>query len=57
VLVGDVILEFDGHAVESPEELLELLNGDRVGRTTPLSVLRGGQAQEVRVTVGTREAS
>ena len=31
VLVGDVLLEFDGHAVESPEELLDLLLGDRVG--------------------------
>ncbi|MGH9314550.1 MAG: S1C family serine protease [Vicinamibacterales bacterium] len=57
VLVGDVILEFDGHAVESPEELLELLTGDRVGRVAPLRVLRGGQAQDLRVTVGTREAS
>ena len=32
VLVGDVLLEFDGHAVDSPEDLLDLLLGDRVGR-------------------------
>jgi serine protease DegQ len=57
VLVGDVILEFDGRAVDSPEALLELLTGDRVGRAVPLHVLRGGQPQELRVTVGTREAS
>ena len=29
MLVGDLLLEFDGHPVESPEELLDLLLGDR----------------------------
>ena len=32
VLVGDVLLEFDGHPVEAPEQLLDLLLGDRVGK-------------------------
>jgi S1-C subfamily serine protease len=54
VLVGDVLLEFDGRAVESPEELLDLLLGDRVGREVPLKVLRGGTATSVTVTVGER---
>ena len=31
VLLGDVLFEFDGRGVESPEDLLELLAGDRVG--------------------------
>jgi S1-C subfamily serine protease len=56
VLVGDVLLEFDGHAVESPEELLDLLLGDRVGRGVPVKVLRGGVATELTVTVGERPA-
>jgi S1-C subfamily serine protease len=55
VLVGDVLLDFDGHPVESPEHLLQLLGGDRIGRAVPLRLLRGGQAQRVTVTVGTRE--
>jgi len=54
VLIGDVLLEFDGHAVESPEELLDLLLGDRVGRAVPLKVLRGGALTEMTVTVGER---
>jgi S1-C subfamily serine protease len=54
VLVGDVLLEFDGHAVESPEELLDLLLGDRVGRAVPLKVLRGGVVAEFTVAVGER---
>ena len=50
VLVGDILVEFDGHPVESPEDLLDLLLGDRVGRSVPLRVLRGGKAMELAVT-------
>jgi S1-C subfamily serine protease len=54
VLVGDVVLEFDGHQVESPEDLLDLLLGDRVGRDVTLDVLRGGTPLRLTVTVGER---
>jgi S1-C subfamily serine protease len=54
VLVGDILLEFDGHAIESPEELLDLLLGDRVGRKVPVKVVRGGKVEELSVTVGER---
>jgi S1-C subfamily serine protease len=54
LIVGDVVLQFDGQPVESPEDLLDLLRGDRVGRTVPVRILRGGAAQDVSVTVGTR---
>jgi S1-C subfamily serine protease len=54
VLVGDLLLEFDGHPVEAPEELLDLLLGDRVGRAVALKILRGGTVAEVTVTVGER---
>jgi S1-C subfamily serine protease len=54
VLVGDVLLEFDGHAVESPEELLDLLLGDRVGKAVALKLLRGGAVTQATVTVGER---
>jgi S1-C subfamily serine protease len=56
LLVGDVLLAFDGTPLESPEDLLDLLTGDRVGRTVTLRVLRAGLAQDVAVTVGTRDA-
>ena len=42
LLVGDVIVAFDGVPVREPDELLTLLRGDRVGRAVPLEVLRGG---------------
>src|SRR5262245_15801665 len=56
LLVGDLLLEFDGHAVEAPEELLDLLLGDRVGKTVNLKVLRGGQAIDLPIAVGERPA-
>jgi len=54
VLVGDVLLEFDGHPIESPEDLLDLLVGDRVGRRVTIRTLRGGAVVELAVTVGER---
>jgi len=57
LIVGDIVLDFDGRAVDSPEDLLDLLRGDRVGRPVPLRVLRGGQSRDVDVTVGERPPS
>ncbi len=54
IIVGDILTEFDGEPVESPEDLLDRLVGDRVGRQVPARVLRGGQSREVPVTVGER---
>jgi len=54
VLVGDLILAFDGRPIRSPEDLLEALTSDRVGKAVQIKVLRGGQPHEVTVTVGER---
>ena len=56
VIVGDVILDLDGQAVSSPEDLLDLLRGDRVGRDVSLRLLRGGAPKEISVTVEERPA-
>jgi S1-C subfamily serine protease len=52
--VGDVLLDFDGHAVDSPEDLLDLLAGDRVGQPVTLRMRRGTAVTQVTVTVGER---
>jgi S1-C subfamily serine protease len=52
--VGDIIVAFDGRPVESPEDLLELLDGDRVGKEVAIRVLRGDSVTEVRVTIADR---
>lgn len=54
VMVGDIVLDFDGHAIQSPEELLDLLLGDRVGRPVNMRVLRGGASTDVPIVVGER---
>jgi S1-C subfamily serine protease len=57
VLVGDILLRFDGAAVQSAEDLLDLLTGDRVGRGVPATILRGGSPIEITLTAGARQAS
>ena len=54
VFVGDLITALDGHAVGSPQDLFDLLLGDRVGRAVPVTILRGGTQIELPVTVGER---
>jgi S1-C subfamily serine protease len=56
VLVGDVIVALDGHPVESPEDLLDLLVGDVVGRDVQLHLVRGGTPLAIPVTIGERTA-
>lgn len=56
LLVGDVLVGFDGHDIDDPETLLGLLTADRVGRELPLAVVRGGASQQVMVAVGERSA-
>jgi S1-C subfamily serine protease len=54
LLVGDLIVALDGEPIESPEDLLDRLVGDRVGRQVTVRVVRGGAATEIPVTVGER---
>jgi S1-C subfamily serine protease len=57
VLVGDILLQFDGHAIQSAEDLLDLLVSDRIGRAVPATLLRGASTVDITLTVGTRPAS
>ena len=55
LLVGDLLLSLDGLELASPEDLLDLLVGDRVGRPLTLRVLRGGAAIDVSITAAERQ--
>jgi S1-C subfamily serine protease len=55
VLVGDIVVSFDGHPVRAPEDLLDLLTGDRIGRAVPVRVRRGGATLDMSVDVGERQ--
>jgi S1-C subfamily serine protease len=54
LLVGDVIVAFDGIAVREPDDLLTLLRGDRVDRAVPLALLRGGAPVTAAITATER---
>ena len=54
VLVGDLIVAFDGDVVQEPEELVTRLRGDRIGKPVPITVVRGTSVQDVTVVVGER---
>jgi S1-C subfamily serine protease len=56
VLVGDVVLALDDTLTDSPEDLLDLLTAQGVGRQAKLKVLRGNTAVELPVTIGERPA-
>lgn len=57
LLMGDVLLAFDGHALTRPRDLLERLDEEAVGRTATLRVLRAAEVKDVAVTVGSRDRS
>lgn len=56
VLVGDIVLALDDTSTASPEDLLDVLAAERVGRTATLHLLRGGAPVDVPVTIGERPA-
>jgi S1-C subfamily serine protease len=54
LLVGDLLLSLDGHALASPDELFDLLVGERVGKSVAVKVLRGVAPVDVSVTIAER---
>jgi S1-C subfamily serine protease len=55
LMVGDILVGFDGQAVTDPDELFVLLAGEVVDRPIQLEVLRGGQPTQITVTIGERK--
>ena len=54
LIVGDILATLDGQPVEDTDDLLVLLAGDRVGRPVPVRLVRGGELEEIEITVGER---
>jgi S1-C subfamily serine protease len=52
LFLGDVIVALAGQPVRHLDDLFALLSADRVGAPAAVKVLRGGQVQELSVTVG-----
>jgi serine protease Do len=54
---GDVILSFDGNAVEDTRELVRRVGNTAVGATVPVTVFRNGEMTTLQVTLGRRETA
>ena len=55
LLVGDVLVNFDGQQLYDTDDLQALLSGERVGASLPVGLIRGGQQVTAQVTVGERK--
>jgi len=49
LLAGDLIVDFDGHPIQGIDDLHKLLTDERIGRKTPVTVIRGTQKLTVEV--------
>src|SRR5438270_13871298 len=55
LMLGDILVALDGHAINDSEDLQILLTGDRVDKAIPVDVIRGNTLQTLQVTVGQRK--
>jgi S1-C subfamily serine protease len=54
LIVGDILVAVAGNPVLHHDELFARLNGDIVGKSAPIEILRGGQPQTVNIVIGER---
>jgi S1-C subfamily serine protease len=54
LLIGDVLLEVNGGAVDRLESLRSILS-DSVGKTVPVRILRGGEPKELTIAIAERK--
>ncbi len=54
LLLGDTLLSLDGQPLRYPDDLVAQLGGERIGTSVPIRLVRGGQIQEMSVTIGER---
>jgi S1-C subfamily serine protease len=55
LIVGDILVAIAGIPILQHDELFARLNGDVVGKATPIEILRGGQPQTLNLVIGERE--
>jgi S1-C subfamily serine protease len=54
LLLGDTLVALDGEPLRHIDDLMGMLTSDRVGSTTTVRLVRGGEIKEVKVTIGER---
>src|SRR5579859_6899737 len=54
LVLGDTLVALDGSKVRHMDDMAGLLTGDRVGASIPATIVRGGQVQDIKLTIGER---
>ena len=54
LLMGDIVISLGGTSITDPGDLASVLRPDHVGEDMTVSVLRGGEPRDIRITVGER---
>jgi S1-C subfamily serine protease len=57
LMLGDVIVAIDGKTLQSGASLQSILDGENVGKSVSIDIVRGGQLLKVAVTVREKPAS
>jgi len=57
LFLGDTLVTLDGRPLKQLDDLLESLDADKIDQAISVSVVRGGQLQEVSVTLASRPPS
>lgn len=52
IVLGDIVTGWNGEPLRGPRELIRKLGPDSAGAAVTLSVVRGGEARDVAVTIG-----
>lgn len=54
VMLGDILVSLGGEPVRDVDDLQRLLTSERVGKSTDVTVLRGGEPKQLTVSIGDR---
>jgi S1-C subfamily serine protease len=54
LVLGDTLLVLQDQTLQDMDDLLHFLTGDVIGRSAALRILRGGQVQDLTITIGER---
>jgi serine protease DegQ len=54
LMVGDVVVSLEGRPIQHPDQVLQLLGGDVVGRSVGVELVRGGKLERADLLIGER---
>jgi S1-C subfamily serine protease len=57
LMLGDVIVAIDGKTLQTGANLQSILDGENIGKSVSVDVVRGGQLLKIAVTVREKPAS